>query len=270
MMGLLRTAWTMVVLGTATVVYGSAVLLADLVGVRYAKGGVYDRAPKLWARAIAWSAGMRVHAHGLDALNRAVPHIYMANHVSVMDIPAILHVVPDPGFLAKRELSKIPLFGAAAARVGVVYIDRDNRKSAFASIEEAAEQVRSGRSVIVFPEGTRGKSYTIRPFKKGPFVLAISAGIPIVPVLIYGTREITPNRTLDVAPGTVHVHLLEPIPTAGFSFEERAALAERVRERLAEALATLHGVDAPLERDRSTSATSSMSSTSSTADGSFA
>lgn len=259
MIGTLRTAWTMAVLGTATVVYGSAVLIADLLGVRYTKRGIYDLAPSLWARAIAWSAGMRVEAHGLDTLDRSVPHIYMANHVSVMDIPAILHVVPDPGFLAKRELSKIPLFGAAAARVGVVYIDRDNRKAAFASIEEAAAQVREGRSVIVFPEGTRGKSYAVRPFKKGPFVLAIRAGIPIVPVLIYGTREITPNRTLDVTPGTVHVHLLEPIPTAGLSFEERGALAERVRERLAHALSTLHGVDAPLERERSPAVTDEAS-----------
>jgi 1-acyl-sn-glycerol-3-phosphate acyltransferase len=170
------------------------------------------------------------------------PHVYVANHVSVMDIPALLHALPDHGFVAKRELSAVPLFGPAARAVGVVFIDRENRKSAFAAYEEAADKVRAGRSVIVFPEGTRGSTYALRPFKKGPFVLAIRSGVPIIPVVIHGTIEVTPNGRLDVTPGTVHVHLLEPIPTAGLSYDDRNALADRVRDRMAEALAERHGV----------------------------
>jgi 1-acyl-sn-glycerol-3-phosphate acyltransferase len=238
----MRTLFAKFVTATATLVFGSLVLVAELAKVRHGRGSVFDMAPRWWARIIAWSAGMRVVTHGRERIDASKPHIYVANHVSIMDIPAILHAVPDHGFVAKRELSKVPLFGPAARAVGVVYIDRENRKSAFAAYEEAADKVRAGSSVIVFPEGTRGSAYGLRPFKKGPFVLAIRSGVPIIPVIIHGTIEVTPNGTLDVTPGTVHVHLLDPVPTAGLSYEDRNALADTVRQRMADAMATLYQV----------------------------
>jgi 1-acyl-sn-glycerol-3-phosphate acyltransferase len=201
---------------------------------------------------IARAAGMRVITHGRESIDTTRSHVYVVNHVSIMDIPAILHAVPDHGFVAKRELSRVPFFGAAARAVGVVYIDRENRKSAFAAYEEAALKVREGRSVIVFPEGTRGPNYSLRPFKKGPFVLAIRAGVPIIPVIMHGTIEVTPNGSLDVTPGTVNIHLLEPIPTEGLAYDDRNALADRVQARMIEAMAALYNVSptAELQRDR--------------------
>jgi len=246
----MRTLFAKLVTATATLVFGSLVLVAELLRVRHGRGSVFDMAPRWWARWIAWSAGMRVVAYGREAIDPNLPHIYVANHVSIMDIPAILHAVPDHGFVAKRELSRVPFFGAAARAVGVVYIDRENRKSAFAAYEEAAEKVRGGRSLIVFPEGTRGAEYGLREFKKGPFVLAIRSGVPIIPVVIHGTIEVTPNGRLDVTPGTVHIHLLDPVPTAGLGYDERNVLAETVRGRMAEAMAAIYGVSPSLIDER--------------------
>ena len=238
----MRTLFAKFVTLVATFYYGSRVILAEKIGARHGPGTILDTAPHRWARAIARSANMRVLTHGRERLDLASPHVFAVNHVSIMDIPAILHAVPGSGFVAKRELSRVPLFGAAARAVGVVYIDRENRKSAFAAYEEAAERVRDGQSVIVFPEGTRGATYAIRPVKKGPFGLAIRAGVPIVPVLMHGTIEVTPLGTLDVTPGTVNVHLLEPIPTAGLSYDDRNDLADRVQARMIEAMSSIYGV----------------------------
>jgi len=246
----MRTLFAKLVTLASTLLFGSLVLAAELLRVRHGRGSVFDKAPRWWSQWIAWSAGMRVITHGREAVDSEVPHIYVANHVSIMDIPAVLLAVPAHGFMAKRELSKVPFFGAAARAVGVVYIDRENRKSAFAAYDEAAEKVRAGRSVIVFPEGTRGTAYGLRAFKKGPFVLAIRSGVPIIPVIIHGTIEVTPNGRLDVTPGVVNIHLLAPVPTAGLGYDERNALAETVRGRMADAMASLYGVTPSLIEER--------------------
>jgi 1-acyl-sn-glycerol-3-phosphate acyltransferase len=180
---------------------------------------------------------------------KGAPRVYIANHVSWFDIPAMIEVLPHYGFVAKRELEKIPLFGAAARAVGVIYIDRENRKAAFGAYEDAAKKIREGNPVLVYPEGTRGFDYALRPFKKGPFVLAIGSGAPIVPVVIHGTIAVNPRGVFRASPGTVHVHLLEPIPTAGLSYDDRNALADRVRERMAECLRTTYGVDPATTRE---------------------
>ncbi len=241
----MRSLYTKLIVVAATLWYGTIAIVSELIGVRHGQGTVFDRAPRNWARAIARAAGMRVITHGRESIDTSRPHVYVVNHVSIMDIPAILHAVPDHGFVAKRELESIPFFGAAARAVGVVYIDRENRKSAFTAYEEAADKVRDGRSVIVFPEGTRGSSYAVRPFKKGPFVLAIRAGVPIVPVIMHGTIEVTPNGTTHVTPGEVHVHMLEAIPTAGLSYDDRNMLADRVRDSMIAAMQRLYAVVPP-------------------------
>ena len=264
---MIRTLYARIVAVLATLWYGSIVLIAEFFGVRHGQGTIFDSAPRRWARTIARAAGMRVITHGREAIDTSRSHVYVVNHVSIMDIPAILHAVPDHGFVAKRELSNVPFFGAAARAVGVVYIDRENRKSAFAAYDEAAIKVREGRSVIVFPEGTRGQSYSLRPFKKGPFVLAIRAGVPIIPVIMHGTIEVTPNGSLDVTPGIVNIHLLDPIPTEGLAYADRNALADRVQARMIDALAALYHVSAtsevppetPADSDRASPSTISSS-----------
>ncbi|MBY0492314.1 MAG: 1-acyl-sn-glycerol-3-phosphate acyltransferase [Gemmatimonadaceae bacterium] len=244
---MVRTYFTAVVLLLATVINGGSVLLAQLFGVKYGKGSIYEKAPVRWARALLWAAGVKVIKHGGDELAEGAPRVFIANHVSWFDIPAMIDVLPHYGFVAKRELEKIPLFGPAARAVGVIYIDRENRKAAFSAYEDAAKRIRGGHPVLVYPEGTRGESYALRPFKKGPFVLAIGSGAPIVPVVIHGTIAVNPRGEFRASPGTVHVHLLEPIPTEGLTYDDRDELAETVRLRMAECLKTVYGVDPALE-----------------------
>ena len=139
----------------------------------------------------------------------------------------------------------MPLFGGAARAVGTIPIERENRKAAFQSYEEAAVRIRDGRSVVVFPEGTRGWTYEMRPFKKGTFVLAIAAGVPVVPTLIHGTVEVLPRGSFWLRAGRVDVHLLEPVPTAGLTYDDRDRLARDVYARLADAQRALYGVESP-------------------------
>ena len=125
-----------------------------------------------------------------ERVSRTEPRVYVSNHVSWFEIFALATVVDRYRFVAKKEIRRVPLFGRAAGAVAAIYIERDNRKAAFSAYEEAAKRIKGGLNVVVFPEGTRGRSYELRPFKKGPFVLAIAAQVPIVPVMTWGSREV--------------------------------------------------------------------------------
>jgi 1-acyl-sn-glycerol-3-phosphate acyltransferase len=218
------------------------VLLAELLGVKPGPGTIYEKAPRWWAWWLLKAAGVQVVRHGGDELVAGAPRVFIANHVSWFDIPAMIAVLPHYGFVAKRELERVPLFGPAARAVGVIYIDRDNRKAAFGAYEDAAAKIRDGHPVLVYPEGTRGESYALRPFKKGPFVLAIGAQAPVVPVVIHGTIQVNPRGSLRANSGTVHVHLLPPVPTAGLTYGDRDQLADTVRGRMAECLRDHYGI----------------------------
>jgi 1-acyl-sn-glycerol-3-phosphate acyltransferase len=161
-------------------------------------------------------------------------------------------VLPRFRFVAKAELSRIPIFGPAAGKAAAIYIERANRKAAFDSYKSAVDEIKKGYAVCVYPEGTRGYNYSLRPFKKGPFVFAIASGVPIVPVVTHGTIDIQPKGRARVRPGTVHLHFLEEVPTAGLAYEDRAELMEVVWGRMAAALRDLYGVESrggPLARD---------------------
>ena len=229
-----------------TLLLGPLVLLAQLFGVPNKRGGIFDMAPRWWTRGILRAAGVKIVRHNADLISESQSYVYIANHVSWFDILALLDALPNFGFVAKRELEKIPLFGKAARAVGVIYLDRENRKAAFGAYEDAAQRIRAGASVVVYPEGTRGDSYALRPFKKGPFVLAIRAGVPVVPVIVYGTIAINPRGSLKAHPGTVHVHLLDPVPTEGLTYEQRDELCDTVRSRMMDALRDVYQVTPPI------------------------
>jgi 1-acyl-sn-glycerol-3-phosphate acyltransferase len=168
--------------------------------------------------------------------------VFVANHVSWYDIFALAAEVPWCSFVAKSELRRIPLFGFAAECAGIVFIDRENRKSAFESYRVAAAEVQRGRAVIVCPEGTRGHDYHLRPFKKGPFVLAIAAQAPVVPTVVYGTREVMKKGSFWVHSGVVDLHFLEPVPSAGCDYEHRGELMTAVWTSMAVVLRDAYGV----------------------------
>ncbi len=246
----MRTAFTALALFAGTAIFGSITLLAELLGRPHGHDSIYTKTPRWWASWLLGAAGVKVIVHGGNELPEGAPRVFMANHVSWFDIPCMIAALPHYGFVAKRELEKVPLFGAAARAVGVIYIDRDNKKAAFSAYDDAAAKIRAGHHVLVYPEGSRGFTYALRPFKKGPFVLAIGSGAPIVPVVVYGTIEVNPRTEFRASPGTVHVHLLEPIPTAGLTYADRDALAVRVRQRMADCLHAHYGVDPAIEPSR--------------------
>ncbi|HEY7878470.1 MAG: lysophospholipid acyltransferase family protein [Gemmatimonadales bacterium] len=221
-----------------TIVLGVPIVLLSYLGVRIRPDSFLGRAPRVWSRAVLWVSGVKVvvrNAEHIGSPNEA--RVYVSNHVSWFEIFALACVLPHYRFVAKKELASLPIFGRAAKEVAGIFIDRKNRKAAFDTYLQAAEQIRGGISVAVFPEGTRGRSYALRPFKKGPFVLAIAAQAPVVPVLSWGTREVQGKGQIAINAGTCELTFLEPIPTVGLTYDDRDALLRTVWDRLAAALA---------------------------------
>jgi 1-acyl-sn-glycerol-3-phosphate acyltransferase len=188
-----------------------------------------------WARRVARGIGMRVRIEGAEHVDRARPQVFMCNHQSHVDIIALLAGLPVlPGFLAKKELRDVPLFGRAMDSGGHVFIDRQNRREAFAAIEAAAVQVRRGRNIVVFPEGTRSAPGTVKRFKRGGFHLAQQSGVPIVPVGIRGTADVLKKHSKRIYPGAVALHVGEPLSSELVASLQIPELVSEVRGRIAQ------------------------------------
>jgi 1-acyl-sn-glycerol-3-phosphate acyltransferase len=238
----MRTPFVFLGIVLLTMILGPIVVVAGLLGIEEKPRGVYQWCMHSWCRAISWMAGVKLIVHGAEHLSETKGQVYIANHVSWFDIFALASVIPRYTWVAKAELRKLPLFGSAAQSAGIVFIDRDNKKAAFESYRMAAEDVKRGRSVIICPEGTRGRDYHLRPFKKGPFVLAIASQADVIPTIVYGTREVMPKGSFVIRSGTVHLHFLEPVPSRGYSYEDRTRLMETVWSRMAEEMERNYGV----------------------------
>jgi 1-acyl-sn-glycerol-3-phosphate acyltransferase len=252
---MIRTAFTMLVFGIFTLLCGVVGLLGALLGLRDGVGSVFDYCMRVWGTTATWASGVKVVVHGRGNVEGA-QHIIVSNHMSQHDILVLASVLTNLKFVAKNELARVPFFGRAAASVGTVYIERQNRKSSFDSYRQAAEKIKEGACVVVFAEGSRGMTYSLRPFKKGPFVLAVHVHAPIVPVVIHGTREVHPKGTVRVTGGRVDVHFLEPISTEGMTYDDRNALAKSVYDRMAALLVAEYGVESPRWDPRKTAVAS--------------
>ena len=210
--------------------HAGSVVIAAVLRVRQRPGGVYDRAAREWARGILRWCRIRVTIEGRERLDAAAPVVYIANHTSFVDILAILAELPGTiRFVYKKGMSWIPLLGMAMRAARHIPIDRRNRSAAFAAYDEAAEFIRQGASAVVFAEGTRSRDGRLKPFKKGPFVLAIAAQVAVVPVLCANTFELLPKGSWSPKPGTATLRIGEAIPTAGLDYDAREELAERTR-----------------------------------------
>lgn len=233
-----------------TTILGLLAIVAAIFRYPDKPGGVYDFVPRVWSKLILANARVKLHVHNLERARTGEPRIFVSNHLSWFDVPTLASFLPWPKFVAKAELFRIPIFGWAIRSIGMVELQRDNRKAAFESYKFAASQIRKGTSVVVFPEGTRGTDYGVRQFKKGPFVLAVAAGVPIVPMIVHGTMEVIRKHQMTVHAGRVDVHLLEPIPTAGLDYDDRDELMAKVRGRMAEAMREIYGIESPPTRMR--------------------
>jgi 1-acyl-sn-glycerol-3-phosphate acyltransferase len=242
MISFFRTILLFVTAGLSTLVLGLTVIVAAMLGVKDKPNGLFENAPRWWSTLLLWALGVKVRVHGWENIGEG-PHIFASNHISWFDVPALAKTLPRYKFVAKAELFKVPIFGHGMRAVGMIEIQRENRKAAFGAYEIAAEKIRGGSSVVVFPEGTRGHAYPLRPFKKGPFVLAIAAGVPIIPVIVHGTIEIMSKGSLWAHPGTIDVHLLEPVSTTGVDYDHREALMQTVRNRMVNAMRQIYGIE---------------------------
>jgi len=187
-----------------------------------------------WGREMVGRLGIDLRVQGGEAVEWSRPMVVMANHNSHLDIPILYAALPRAfGMLAKSDLFRFPVFGRAMSGVGCVAIDRENKASARESILRAAEQVRAGDGIVVFPEGTRGDGASVRSFKKGPFHLVQAAGVPVVPVGVRGSAHICPRDSFKVFPGVADVTIGAPIYPRGPSATERNRLADEVRQTIA-------------------------------------
>ncbi len=191
---------------------------------------------RTWSRGILRSGNVKVYADGLDKLP-AGPVVVMSNHQSLLDVPVLFDILPyDIHFVAKKELRYVPVFGWGVKSMGHIFVDRGNHAAAVASLDEAATEIREGKSIAVFPEGTRSKDGSLLPFKKGGFVLAIKAGVPILPVTIAGSHDVLPVGANRIVPGAVQVHIHDPIETTGLSLDDKDRLIEETRAAIAAGL----------------------------------
>jgi len=243
----LMTAIALVLIPISTFVIAASCVVCDLIGIPDKPGSPYDYLPRWWAKSLIAIAGSRVVVHNPERAKQGA-RIYVANHLSWYDIPAMGSFLHNAKFVSKAEVFKVPLMGRAMHAVGMVSLERQNRRAAFSAYNDAAVRIKEGCSVIVFAEGTRGEEYPLRQFKKGPFVLAIDAGAPIVPVLIHGAREVISRGSILIHPGRIDVHLLEPVSVDGMTYDDRDRLATEVRNRIAAALESEYGIKSPPQK----------------------
>jgi len=229
----LYTAIIVVWVVLVTLVLGIVVILVALFS---RNGNVPHLIARAWARSILMVAGIPVQVEGIENLNIDGSYILMPNHQSNFDIPVLLGCLPVQfRWLAKAELFKIPIFGRGMRGCGYISIDRSNRKSAFRSLAEAAQKIRDGVSVLIFPEGTRSWDGEIQPFKKGGFVLSVDAGVPIIPIIISGTRAVMPKGKLMIRRLPVRMQILTPIATSNYTRKTKDELMGVVRTTISNA-----------------------------------
>jgi 1-acyl-sn-glycerol-3-phosphate acyltransferase len=230
---MIRTVMVALFLGLYTLVLGPPLILytvvtrsAELMYWVGVKGLVF----------ITRVAGMRVDVEGRENIPAGVC-LFAANHTSNADAPAIVGAIPRRlAIFGRKSLFDIPIVGLAFRLAKFVPVDRGNREAALASVKQAVEYIKTGSSFLVYPEGTRSSDGRMQRFKKGSFVMAIEAGIPIVPVACSGAHRIMKKKSLIIHPGKVTVRFGKPIDVSGYTVEQRNALAEKVHDAIAEQL----------------------------------
>ena len=189
---------------------------------------------RAWARFLLKVSGVKVRVEGIEHIDPNGSYIFIANHLSYMDTPVILaHIPVQFRFLAKRGLFKIPLLGTHLGRAGHIPVPRGDPRASVKTMQTAAEVIQKKKiSLLVFPEGGRSHDGILRPFKEGGAYIAIRAGVPLIPVVLIGTREVLPFGGGIVKPGHVTLRILKPIPTTDLTLKARGPVTDQLREQI--------------------------------------
>jgi 1-acyl-sn-glycerol-3-phosphate acyltransferase len=227
--------FSMPLIGLSTILLGAVSLAASSLD---RTGHAPHRIARFWGKILLAVSFIRVRSEGAGKLDPDGSYVFVANHSSYMDIPALLSVLPQQyRFFAKSGLYRIPFLGWHLRWAGHLPVDRSNARNSLKSMGAGAQAVRErGISVMLFPEG--GRSPTgLREFREGAAYIAIKAGVPVVPVAIVGMRELLPMGSIHIRGGNVVVRVGEPIPTSGLKSADRAQLTERLHREISALLA---------------------------------
>lgn len=239
----LKNLWLWIVALVLTAFYAGRITWHSYRGgCRRRLESLCSEAPARWSHGILETAGVEVELEGAEHIDPDRPQLVVANHASWFDVFALAAHFPGPfHFVAKKELARIPVFGRAWRSCGHIEIDRSDHAAAVASLDRAAEKIRSeDATIIMFPEGTRSPTGEVRRFKKGAFVLALKAGVPVVPVALAGSHEVMPKGRWMVRSGRIRIRIGRPIPVGDRDLEDRNRL---LRESRAAVVGLLEGTD---------------------------
>lgn len=181
---------------------------------------------------------VKVVVDGLNQLDSAKTYVFTPNHQSIIEVPLMVTFLGrNTAFLAKKELFKFPVFGTGMMQIGIIPVDRSNSAAAIESARRATRNLKAGKSYVVYPEGTRSPDGRLLPFKKGAFLMAVDAGVPVVPITVSGSSRVMPKGKVRILPGTIRLTIHEPISTDAYSRANVSELVHLVRARVISALA---------------------------------
>jgi 1-acyl-sn-glycerol-3-phosphate acyltransferase len=232
-----RGGATLLLAPVLTIYYSLAILAA--IFILRVDEDTLQNLPRRWAKMFCRIAGVRVKIEGTEKLRPDTGYIYCANHLSQFDIFSFQGYFPlNFRWLAKEELFKVPFLGRAMTNAGAIAINRSQGREALKSLQKAAERIKTGTSVLIFPEGTRSADGMLHPFKAGAMLIAIKAGVPIVPVAFIGSYSVLPKGAWLTRPGTITIRIGDPVTIpAGSGSKDKQELALIVQDKVAELLA---------------------------------
>ena len=182
------------------------------------------------------AVGVKIRVKGTERIPRGVC-LFVANHTSTADAPAVVGAIPRRiAILLKESLFRWPIAGQAFTLAQFIPVNRGSHESAISSVEKATEPLRGGQSFLIYPEGTRSPDGRLQEFKKGAVVMAIKAGVPIVPIACSGAQRVMRKRSLVLHPGEILVEFLDPIDASQYSFDQRDEMNDRVHDAMAAGL----------------------------------